>query len=72
MNHQDHHRAAVSPAIKRLRKMSDARLRALTDDEFWDAIEPDGICPGCDPRLAAEARRRSGKTLSEQGEPTKQ
>jgi len=71
MSHEDHHRAAVSPAIKRLRKMSDAKLQALTDDEFWGAIEPDGICPSCDPRLAAEVRRRGGKSLNEQGVPTK-
>ena len=52
--------------IKDLRKLSDAQLRALSDDQFWDAIEPEGICPHCDPRLGAEAIRRGGSTFSEQ------
>jgi hypothetical protein len=46
-------------AIERLRKMTDVQLRALSDADFWDAIEPEGVCPGCDPRLAAEAVRRN-------------
>jgi hypothetical protein len=45
-----------------LRELSDDQLQALTDDEFWDAIEPEGVCPGCDPRLAAEARRRNNQS----------
>jgi hypothetical protein len=41
--------------------MSDEQLQALTDDEFWDPIEPEGICPDCDPRFAAEAKRRNAR-----------
>jgi hypothetical protein len=48
-------------AIERLRKMPDAQLRALGDGEFWNAIEPEGLCPGCDPRLAAEVTRRNAR-----------
>jgi hypothetical protein len=44
-----------------LRKMPDAQLRALGDGEFWNAIEPEGLCPGCDPRLAAEVTRRNAR-----------
>jgi len=42
-----------------LAKLDDRQLRALSDDEFWGAIEPDGLCPRCDdPKLVAEAKRR--------------
>jgi len=47
--------------IEQLRELSDDQLRALTDDEFWGAVEPEGVCPGCDPRLAEEARRRNAR-----------
>jgi hypothetical protein len=46
---------------EQLNTMSDEQLCALTDDEFWGAIEPEGICPDCDPRLAAEAERRNAR-----------
>jgi hypothetical protein len=46
---------------EQLRKLSDEQLQALTDDEFWDAIEPEGVCPHCDPRLGAEAKRRNAR-----------
>jgi len=43
-----------------LSKLSDAQLQALTDDEFWSAVEPEGVCPDCDEaRLVAEANRRN-------------
>ena len=42
-----------------LRELSDDELRALSDDELCSAVEPEGVCPDCDARLAAEARRRS-------------
>jgi hypothetical protein len=42
-----------------LRKLSAEQLRALSDGEFWDAVEPEGVCPDCDQRLGAEARRRN-------------
>jgi hypothetical protein len=42
-----------------LHKMSDKQIRSLTDDEFWNAIEPEGVCPHCDPRLG---RKPSGAT----------
>jgi hypothetical protein len=46
-----------------LHKLSDEQLQALTDEEFWDAIEPEGACPHCDPRLAEEANRRNARRL---------
>jgi hypothetical protein len=46
---------------EQLHKLSDEQLQALTDDEFWDAIEPEGACPHCDPRLAEEANRRNAR-----------
>jgi hypothetical protein len=46
-----------------LDKLSDAQLRALTDDEFWSAIEPEGVCEDCEPRLAAEAIRRNARRV---------
>jgi hypothetical protein len=49
-----------------LLKLSDHALRALSDDEFWGAIEPQGICPQCDDRrLVREAWRRREETLPE-------
>jgi hypothetical protein len=45
-------------AIERLRQMPDEQIRALGDKEFWDVIEPEGVCPGCDPRISAEIDRR--------------
>jgi hypothetical protein len=57
----EHHQHRVSRSIERLRKMSDEQLQALTEDEFWAAIEPDGVCPECDPRLGAEAERRNAR-----------
>jgi hypothetical protein len=45
-----------------LQRLSDAQLRALTDDEIWDVIDPEGLCPNCDDaRLVAEARRRNAR-----------
>jgi hypothetical protein len=46
--------------LEDLRALSDVQLRSLTDDEFWRAVEPEGVCPCCDPRLAEEAKRRGG------------
>jgi hypothetical protein len=46
-----------------LRALSDEQLRALSHDEFWHAVEPEGVCPSCDdPRLVAEAKRRNEAT----------
>ena len=47
---------------EQLTQLSDDQLQALPGDEFWDAIEPDGICPDCDdPRVVIEAFRRNDK-----------
>ena len=46
---------------EQLARLSDDQLRALSDDEFWNAIEPAGLCPCCDDaRLNMEAYRRNG------------
>jgi hypothetical protein len=56
---QDRHEHSHNERLQKLRELSDEQLQALSDDEFWDAIEPEGVCPTCDPRLAEEARRRN-------------
>jgi hypothetical protein len=59
--HEHHPRPKLlrEQAIERLRNMSDEQLRALGDTEFWSVIEPEGVCPGCDPRISAEVDRRN-------------
>jgi hypothetical protein len=54
-----HHHGSSDAKKEPLRKMTDDQLRALSDADFWGAIEPEGVCAGCDPRLAAEAVRRN-------------
>jgi hypothetical protein len=57
-----HHHGSSDAKKEPLRKMTDDQLRALSDADFWGAIEPEGVCAGCDPRLAAEAVRRNNKS----------